>query len=64
MFKVNNKDIRKTSWRYSGVFIVNFEYISYLFYNFSLVYFEQVNASSVLQTQHECAGCCAEWVQR
>ena len=31
MFKVNNKDTRTMSWRRSGVFIVNFEHISYLF---------------------------------
>ena len=29
MFKVNNKDIRMNQWRHSGVFIVNFEYISH-----------------------------------
>ena len=29
MFKVNNKDTRKTPWRRSGLFIVNFEYISH-----------------------------------
>ena len=31
MFKVNNKDIRTTPLRRSGVFIVNFEHISQLF---------------------------------
>ena len=31
MFKVNNKDTRTTPGRHSGVFIVNFEHISYIF---------------------------------
>ena len=35
MFKINNKDIRKTSRR-SGVFIVNLEHISNLFLVFLL----------------------------
>ena len=38
MFKVNNK------WRRSGIFIVNFEYISHHFLVF-LVAFEQINAA-------------------
>ena len=28
MFKVNNIDTRKSHWRRSGIFIVNFEHIS------------------------------------
>ena len=35
MFKVNNKDTGQ--WRRSGVFIVNFEHISYLFKVFLLL---------------------------
>ena len=30
MFEANNKDTRMTPWHRSGVFIVNFEHISYL----------------------------------
>ena len=45
MIKVNNKDIRTTSWRRSAVFIVNFKRFSHL--NVSIVNFEQVNAGWV-----------------
>ena len=31
MFKVSNKTQERRQWRCSGVFIVNFEHISYLF---------------------------------
>ena len=37
MFKVNNKDTSTTSWRRSGVFILNFEHISHLFLVFLLL---------------------------
>ena len=37
-----------TSWRCSGVFIVNFKHISHLFSSISIVDFEQVNFSWVL----------------
>ena len=37
MFKVNNENTRTTTGRCSGVFIVNFEHISYLFLVFLLV---------------------------
>ena len=40
MFKVNNRNV----WCRSGVFIVNFEYISHLVLVFLLLNFEQVNA--------------------
>ena len=30
MFKVNNKESERRPWRRPGVFIVNFEHISYL----------------------------------
>ena len=30
MFKVKDKDTERRQWRRSGVFIVNFEHISYL----------------------------------
>ena len=39
MLKNNNKDTRKTSWRRSGVFIVNFEHISHLVLVFVLLTF-------------------------
>ena len=39
MFKANNKD----RLHRSGVFIVNFEYISQLCFSVSIVNFEQVN---------------------
>ena len=42
MFKVNNKDRRR-----SGVFIVNFEHISQLFSSVSIFNFEHVNAGWV-----------------
>ena len=47
MFKVNNKNTGRTSWRCFGVFIVNFENISQLFSSVSIVNFEQVNVSCV-----------------
>ena len=37
MFKVNNKDIRTTPWRRSGIFIANFEHISDLLLVFLLL---------------------------
>ena len=55
MFKVDSKDIKTTSknehllpldmYTYvcSGVFVVNFEHISHLFFSVSIVDFEQVN---------------------
>ena len=48
MFKVNNKDTKTTPWRRFGVFIVNFEHISHLCSNVSIVNFEQVNAGWAL----------------
>ena len=42
MFKVNNKDRRR-----SGVFIVNFEHISQLFSSVSIFNFKHVNAGWV-----------------
>ena len=60
MFKVNNRNTRarceiyskltiktpkRSQWHRSGVFIVNFEYISHLALPFSIVNFEQVNAA-------------------
>ena len=47
MFKVNNKNARMMSMSRSGVFIVNFELISYLFSNVSIVQFEQTNIGCV-----------------
>ena len=59
MFKVNNRNTRarceiylkltrktpeRRHWHRSGVFIVNFEYISHLVLVFLFVNFEQVNA--------------------
>ena len=44
MFRVNNKNTKR---RRSGVFIVNFEYILYMFSIVSIVDFEQVNISWV-----------------
>ena len=41
MFKVNNKDTKTTPWRRFGVFIVNFEHISYLCSSVSIVNLEQ-----------------------
>ena len=43
---VNNKDIRITSWRCFGVFIVNFEHIQHPVLEFILLFvkFEHVNA--------------------
>ena len=40
MFKVNNKNVRKTSSSRSGVFIASLEHISYIFI-VSIVAFEQ-----------------------
>ena len=40
MFKVNNKD----TWRFFGVFIVNFEHISHLSSSVFIVNFEHVIA--------------------
>ena len=37
MFKVNNKNTKTTGMSSSGVFIVNFEYISHLFLVFLLL---------------------------
>ena len=37
MFNVNNKGIRTMLWHCSGVFIDNFEHISYLFLMFLLL---------------------------
>ena len=37
MFKVNNKDARKTSLMLFSVFMVNFKYILYLFIVFILL---------------------------
>ena len=42
MFKVNSKNTRMSSCR-SGVFIVNFEHISHLFFSVSIVDLEQIN---------------------
>ena len=42
MFKVNTKNTRMSSCR-SGVFIVNFEHISHLFFSVSIVDLEQIN---------------------
>ena len=59
MFKVNNRNTRtrfeifsklkikipeRRHWRYSGVFIVNFEHFSLVCSSISIVNFEQVNA--------------------
>ena len=43
MFKVNVKTSERRQWRRSGVFIVNFEYISHLCSSVSNVSFEHVN---------------------
>ena len=54
MFKVNNKDIRATflTWL-SGVFIVNFEYISYIVLVFPLLAFNNyMPAGKVMSTKH------------
>ena len=37
------KTSERRHWRRSGVFIVNFEHISYFFHSVSIVDFEQVN---------------------
>ena len=37
ILKVNNNDTRTRQWRHSGVFIVNFEHISYLVLVFLLL---------------------------
>ena len=37
MFKVNNKIPERRPWRRSGIFIVNFEHISYLVLVFLLL---------------------------
>ena len=42
MFKVNNKNIRRRRY---GIFIVNFEHNSHLFFSVFIVEFEQVNVS-------------------
>ena len=39
------KTPERCHWRCSAVFIVNFEHISHIFSNFSIVDFEQVNVS-------------------
>ena len=31
MFKINNKDIRRRHWSYSGVYIVKFDHVLHLF---------------------------------
>ena len=48
----------KTLWD-SGVFVVNFERISYLFLFFSIVDFEQVNVGWV----HQCMKLLKAWVE-
>ena len=47
MFKVNNKNVRKTSSSRSGVFIATLEHISQIFI-VSIVAFGQVNISWVV----------------
>ena len=37
MFKVNNKDTRTRHWRLSGVFNINFDFISHLILVFLLL---------------------------
>ena len=44
VFKINNKNTRKTSLTSFGVFIVNFVLISH-FFSVSVVEFEQVNVN-------------------
>ena len=48
MFKVKTKGTRITSKRYFGVFIVNFEHISQLFYSILTVNFEQVHIYRII----------------
>ena len=47
MFQVNKKDTRMTSVMWFWFFIVNFKHFT-PFSNISIVYFEQVNVSWVL----------------
>ena len=47
MFKVKNKDTRRTPLASSGIFFVNFEHISQLAPEIFLVDLEQVNVSWV-----------------
>ena len=42
MFKVNNKDTKICHWNNFGVFIVNFEHISYHCFGVSIVKLEHV----------------------
>ena len=48
MFKVKTKGTRITSKRYFGVFIVNFERISQLFYSVLIVNFKHVNIYRII----------------
>ena len=43
--KLTIKTLERRQWRHSGVFIVNFEDISHLFFSVSIVDFEQANVS-------------------
>ena len=43
--KLTIKTPERGHWRRSGVFIVNFDYISHFFYSVPIVEFEQVNVS-------------------
>ena len=54
MFKVNNKDPERRQWRHSGVFIVNFEHISYLVLVFLLLALNiKLPARVLLRTQSQ-----------
>ena len=53
MFKVNSKDIRTTSWRRSGIFMVSFQYISHLvlFLTLNINYWVGYNARDYSQEE-------------
>ena len=51
MFKVNNINVRRTSWRCSGVFI-NFEDISYLFQEHWKRY--EISSKLTIKTPEQC----------
>ena len=42
MFKINNKDTKKTPRNHSSTFIVNFEYISHLAIGFLLLTYNKL----------------------